>query len=60
MNMSGGEVEPWIWKAAMRATERYFRGVMARCLPIERLNYRTGYIMGYRAGKRRTVNKSPP
>lgn len=47
-----GSVEPWIWKAAVAATKRYFRGVMARSSLVEQINYRTGYIMGYRAGVR--------
>lgn len=46
------EVEPWIWKAAVAATKRYFRGIMAGSTVGEQTCYRTGYIMGYRAGVR--------
>ena len=47
-----GEVEPWIWRAAVRATKNYFRGVMSGVGITEQFSYRTGYIMGYRAGHR--------
>lgn len=43
------EVEPSIWKAAVAATKRYFRGDW-HSVPAQ--HYRTGYIMGYRAGLR--------
>lgn len=52
------EVEPKIWKAAVAATKRYFKSYRARGtlataqLTVESSIYRTGYIMGYRAGRR--------
>jgi hypothetical protein len=52
------EVEPKIWKAAVAATKRYFkswrvRGTQAEAHTIVAEGYyRTGYIMGYRAGQR--------
>lgn len=47
------EVEPPIWKAAVAATKRYFRadGVNGWHSTLAQF-YRTGYIMGYRAGLR--------
>ena len=47
------EVEPPIWKAAVAATKRYFRadGVNGWHSAVAQF-YRTGYIMGYRAGLR--------
>lgn len=62
--MSGGEVEPWIWKAAVAATKRYYSGLWGRGGPTDHLSYRTGYIMGYRAGvrlgkRRARVGKEP-
>lgn len=52
------EVEPEIWKAARRATQRYFRGIMHLCNISEQTLYRTGYIMGYRAGLRLGAKRS--
>lgn len=43
------EVEPSIWKAAVAATKRYFKGDW-HSAPAQ--YYRTGYVMGYRAGLR--------
>lgn len=57
--MASGEVEPDIWRAAVRAARRYFDGLPQPESPLgrsvraaEKLNFRTGYIMGMRAGKR--------
>jgi hypothetical protein len=50
--MAHGEVEQEVWKPAVAATKRYFRGIMERCTVVEQIHYRTGYIMGYRAGLR--------
>jgi hypothetical protein len=54
------EVEVWLWRKACAAVKRYFRTVEApqsRLAKSVRLateaNYRTGWIMGYRAGMRR-------
>jgi hypothetical protein len=59
--MARGEVEPWIWRPAMRAMQNYFKGVADRYSMMEQMSYRTGYIMGYRAGfrlgKRRAEGK---
>ncbi|HZP87534.1 MAG TPA: hypothetical protein VFB54_12000 [Burkholderiales bacterium] len=43
------EVERPIWKAAVAATKRYFKGDWHS---VYAQHYRTGYIMGYRAGLR--------
>lgn len=47
------EVEPSIWKAAVAATKRYFKadGIDGWHSAFAQY-YRTGYIMGYRAGLR--------
>lgn len=52
------EVEPSLWRKAVAATNRYFktyraRGTLATAqLTVESSIYRTGWIMGYRAGRR--------
>jgi hypothetical protein len=52
------EVEPHIWKAAAAATRRYFKTwrvkgtVQTAAQAVSASFYRTGYIMGYRAGQR--------
>lgn len=57
------EVEPWLWKKAVAAVRRYYRWpamtVKEESNPttqafrtMEENSYRTGWIMGYRAGRR--------
>jgi len=53
------EVEGWLWTKAVAATRRYYRtfpkpvGELAKAQRIvEESIYRTGWLMGYRAGVR--------
>jgi len=55
----GGEVEPKIWKAAVAAVKRYFdkspaprTQLQAAVQDVNKSYYRTGWIMGYRAGRK--------
>ena len=53
------EVETWLWRRAQVAVRRYFRSIIPAKSElglahqeVERLYWRTGWIMGYRAGRR--------
>ena len=57
------EVEPWLWQKAISAVHRYFKdmpaisGEVAKAhRTVEEGFYRTGWIMGYRAGMRSANN----
>ncbi len=58
------EVEPALWKAACAAMRRYFGEKKVSYSPVGKAIqgtieaiYRTGWIMGYRAGQRSTQRK---